>query len=441
MGFYKVHNAAIIPKIGLGFCAGSDLYCLFPYTIPSNRRVEIRTGVALNFVSRATSNNKTNEPKENEERCKKERKEENKQESFCKKSFCKVLDDTFLKIRSRSGMASNHNISVVSHHFEEHNNNEIIVTVLNTGNKDFEMEAGTRFAQAIVHLTARVEKTAGGSVKYKLTGDDKESALLLKEYNGMGKMPVFLAAEECSIPPGSSKLVGTGIAVSLPSVSCYMQLQSPSPLHSDFDVQAGVIDADYRGEVKVLICNKNSDNPLEIKVKQPVAMGVVYDIACPIREIIEIKHPEKVKPIGGNMVAVIDETNFFYEKEKDKGIFSILRESSFLFTFFVQQDVDLTRNITKICTGIFAKLNTFKERSMIADIVPMSGNVVSWEIDSDTGEVMLMFKSHWEGTIKKGERIIRAFVASSPGVTCLEKVDELDVMGRGCRGFGSTGIK
>ncbi|ROT83529.1 hypothetical protein C7M84_023297, partial [Penaeus vannamei] len=74
-------------------------------------------------------------------------------------------------------------------------------------------------------------------------------------------MPVFLAAEDCSIPPDSSKLVGTGIAVSLPSMSCYMQLQSPplSPCYSDINVQAGVIDADYRGEVKTFIPERRDE--------------------------------------------------------------------------------------------------------------------------------------------------------------------------------------
>ena len=449
MGFYKVHNDAFIPKIGLEFSAGSDLYSLFPCTIPSNHWAEIRTGVALKFVSRVASNSKIHKLKESEERRKKE-KEEGKYcvpfQSSCKKS-CKILDDAsfFLKIRSRSGMALNHNINVVSHHFEELNN-EIIVTVVNTGSKEYEMEAGTRFAEAIVHLTTK-EKTVGGSVKYKLIGSDKNSILLLKDYNGMGKMPVFLAAEDCSIPPDSSKLVGTGIAVSLPSMSCYMQLQSPplSPCYSDINVQAGVIDADYRGEVKVLINNRSSGNTLRVRAKQPVAMGVVYNIACPIREIIEIKHPENVKPIDGNMITVINESNLFYKKQKDMGIFSVLRENNFLFTFFMQQDLQLTHNITKICTGVFVELNTFKEQNLIADIMSIKKgiDVMSWEINSDTEEIVLVFKNDyaWKNILKKGERIISVFVVSSLGVACLEKVEELDVKGRGCRGFGSTGMK
>nr|XP_027224724.1 uncharacterized protein LOC113816929 [Penaeus vannamei] len=138
-----------------------------------------------------------------------------------------------------------------------------------------------------------------------------------------------MTAEDCSIPPDSSKLVGTGIAVSLPSMSCYMQLQSPplSPCYSDINVQAGVIDADYRGEVKVLINNRSSGNTL------------------------------------------------------------------------------------RICTGVFVELNTFKEQNLIADIMSIKKgiDVMSWEINSDTEEIVL--------------------------------VEELDVKGRGCRGFGSTGMK
>ena len=66
-----------------------------------------------------------------------------------------------------------------------------------------------------------------------------------------------LYANELSVIPAQERqLVSTGITVSIPE-GHYSCIASQSGLAAKrlIDVAAGVIDADYKGEVKVLLCN------------------------------------------------------------------------------------------------------------------------------------------------------------------------------------------
>ena len=51
------------------------------------------------------------------------------------------------------------------------------------------------------------------------------------------------------------------------------------------DVGAGVVDRDYRGEIKVLLCNLGKD-PVEIKVGDRVAQLIVEKIYNPLVEVV-----------------------------------------------------------------------------------------------------------------------------------------------------------
>ena len=73
----------------------------------------------------------------------------------------------------------------------------------------------------------------------------------------------LFASESCVIPVGSRKLVGTGIAVDIPSDKCakiYLRIAPRSGLTVKYgiDVGAGVVDSDYRGEIKVCLINNGT---------------------------------------------------------------------------------------------------------------------------------------------------------------------------------------
>ena len=67
--------------------------------------------------------------------------------------------------------------------------------------------------------------------------------------------------ENCIVKGRSSKLISTGLAIAVPTGHVGL-LYSRSGLSAKYGIQvgAGVIDSDYRGEVKVLLYNHSDNN-------------------------------------------------------------------------------------------------------------------------------------------------------------------------------------
>ena len=68
------------------------------------------------------------------------------------------------------------------------------------------------------------------------------------------------ANESSVVPPGGRRLIGTGISLGLPE-GTYSRIvpRSGLALHNGITTGAGVIDADYTGEIKVLLMNTSND--------------------------------------------------------------------------------------------------------------------------------------------------------------------------------------
>ena len=103
----------------------------------------------------------------------------------------------------------------------------------------------------------------------------------------------FYAIEEGLLKPGESLIVPTGIAWK-PIIrgrmhsNLYMQIKSRSGLAFNYNIEstnAGVIDFDYRGEIKVLLRNFGQYN-FEITKGMRVAQGIIKFI--PMFEVEEI---------------------------------------------------------------------------------------------------------------------------------------------------------
>lgn len=82
--------------------------------------------------------------------------------------------------------------------------------------------------------------------------------------------------EPCTIQPGERRLIPTGIAISMPP-QLEAQVRPRSGLAFKHGITVlnapGTIDADYRGEVKVLLINHGSE-PFEIKNGDRIAQMV-----------------------------------------------------------------------------------------------------------------------------------------------------------------------
>ena len=102
------------------------------------------------------------------------------------------------------------------------------------------------------------------------------------------------------LEPGQRMLVGTGFAIALPP-SCEGQIRPRSGLAARHGVTVlnapGTVDADYRGEVKVLLVNLGSE-PAEIAVGDRIAQLVVAPVSRP--ELVEVEMlPETARGAGG----------------------------------------------------------------------------------------------------------------------------------------------
>ena len=97
----------------------------------------------------------------------------------------------------------------------------------------------------------------------------------------------LFASEACKIAPGDRKLISTGLAVACPPEH-YARIAPRSGLavKNGIDMGAGVVDADYRGEVKVLLFNFGQDE-FEVKIGDRIAQMIVEKIA--MVEIIEVE--------------------------------------------------------------------------------------------------------------------------------------------------------
>ena len=88
------------------------------------------------------------------------------------------------------------------------------------------------------------------------------------------------ALEQVVLPARGSVLVSTGIAIQLPE-GCYGQIAPRSGLSmKGIDVGAGVIDEDYRGEIKVLLRN-SSDEEVRLDSSERIAQLLVLPVMYP----------------------------------------------------------------------------------------------------------------------------------------------------------------
>ena len=127
--------------------------------------------------------------------------------------------------------------------------------------------------------------------------------ILLPEYKTDGSSGLDLLAcveEQIQIKPGEKKLIATGIAVAIPN-EFEIQIRPRSGLAAKNGITVlntpGTIDADYRGEIKVILINL-SDKIFKVNKNDRIAQMVI----CPIikgtlEEVDEL--PETIRGSGG----------------------------------------------------------------------------------------------------------------------------------------------
>ena len=108
----------------------------------------------------------------------------------------------------------------------------------------------------------------------------------------------LFAAEGFTLAPGERQAVGTGLALRIP-VGWYGRVAPRSGLAArhGIDTLAGVIDADYRGELKVLLINLGPD-PVAFHIGDRIAQLIIERAAaCHYVEAAAL--PETRRSTGG----------------------------------------------------------------------------------------------------------------------------------------------
>lgn len=113
------------------------------------------------------------------------------------------------------------------------------------------------------------------------------------------------SVENGVVPPRGKVIVPTGIAIKMEIPVKYtgfalcMQIMSRSGLSAKHSIEkgAGLIDQDYRGEIKIILFN-HSDQEYEYKIGDRIAQAMITPVLIP--EIIEVDELDETnRGVGG----------------------------------------------------------------------------------------------------------------------------------------------
>ena len=127
-----------------------------------------------------------------------------------------------------------------------------------------------------------------------------DAVLPARAYDGDAGLDL-VAVEAVTIPPGGRAVVGTGIAVAIPHGHAGLVLPRSglAARHGLGKVNSpGLIDAGYRGEVKVILLNTDRETPFVVEPGMRIAQLVV--VALPELELVEVDDlPGSERGVGG----------------------------------------------------------------------------------------------------------------------------------------------
>jgi dUTP pyrophosphatase len=127
-----------------------------------------------------------------------------------------------------------------------------------------------------------------------------DAVLPTQAYDGDAGLDLA-ACERLELAPGERAIVGTGLAVAIPDGHAGLVLPRSglAARHGITIVNApGLIDAGYRGEVKVVLLNTDREEPFTVEPGMRIAQLVVVDVpGVSVVELDELSESER--GVGG----------------------------------------------------------------------------------------------------------------------------------------------
>ena len=117
---------------------------------------------------------------------------------------------------------------------------------------------------------------------------DERALLPTRAYPGDAGLDLY-AFEEAVLAPGERASIGTGIAVEIPDGQAGLVLPRSglAAKHGIALVNApGLIDAGYRGEIRVLLLNTDRREPFTVRHGERIAQLVLVRVETP--EVVEV---------------------------------------------------------------------------------------------------------------------------------------------------------
>ena len=124
----------------------------------------------------------------------------------------------------------------------------------------------------------------------------KKLKIKIKKMNSEAKIPImaydwaagfdFFSLHDAELSPGETKIIQTGIAMEIPSGKCLQSWDRSGMGVKGIHRFAGLVDPDYRGEIKIVLFN-STKNKIQIKKYDKIAQGLIIDYYTPEFELSE----------------------------------------------------------------------------------------------------------------------------------------------------------
>ena len=113
-------------------------------------------------------------------------------------------------------------------------------------------------------------------------------------------------AEGFVIQPGEQRLINTGIALAIPEGYYGQLLSRSSTAKKEVSVEGGVIDADYRGPIKIMLRNQ-SQEPFSFKIGDPPVVQIVLIkiTTPPVQEVSTLTETQRQGGFGSTNTTAI----------------------------------------------------------------------------------------------------------------------------------------